>query len=61
MNQTIAAGGDMDEDPISNIVAQQSGDLLRVLGDTFDNIVVEGKGGFSIIKEKASKSFQLQI
>jgi len=56
MNQTIAAGGDVDEDPISNIVAQQSGDLLRVLGDAFDNIVVEGKGGFSVTKEKSRET-----
>ena len=61
MNQTIAVGSNVDEDPISNIVAQQSGDLLRVLSNTFNNIVIEGKGGFSIAKEKGSKSFQSQI
>ena len=55
-NQTIAAGGDVDEDPLSDIVAQQSGYLLRVLGDTFDNIVIEGKGGLSVAKEKSRET-----
>lgn len=55
-NQTIAAGGDVDEDPLSDIVAQQSGYLLRVLGDAFDNIVIDGKGGLSIAKEKSRET-----
>jgi hypothetical protein len=46
----------VDEDPISDIVVQQSGDLLRVLGDTFDNIVVESEGGFSVTKEKSRET-----
>lgn len=56
MNQTITAGGDVDENPLSDIVAQQSGYLLRVLGDAFDNIVIEGKGGLSVAKEKSRET-----
>lgn len=55
MNQIITIGGDIDKNSIFNIVAQQSGDLLKVFSDAFNNIVVEGKSRFSIIKEKSKE------
>jgi hypothetical protein len=56
MYQTIAVGGDVDEDPIPDVVAQQSGDLLGVLDDAFDDIIVEGEGGISVAKEKSRET-----